>query len=199
MADGERGQSEHSDTHAPTAFAKVQLWLLILTATIMAWIVAGMAGDGILWHLSYDYVYPPNTCRDKAWQISVALGALVAAAAIVGKRPLPSAGWMARTGMHAMLSLTIISLGSAFSGWVAVKLGLVLPAADGLARLSRIAFCERLVQGASGGSWVVGIIVCVGVWRHRYFAKSIHSATVGCREAETSADVGRIAPLTRVG
>lgn len=140
----------------------------------------GQLVDALLWRISYDYVHPADYVRANGTRLGGWLGTCIAAASVVGSRPLPNFAWTLKTSAVGLLLVCVIATAFATVGWSTAKLGI---RETGTASLSRAAFCEELVRGCLAGALTAAAFWMMAVWRHR---RALAMRNIGVSSQSTS-------------
>lgn len=156
--------------------AKLVVWSQVVTLAALGGLGLGVACDGLLWEWSYDYVFPVGYCRSNGVKLGFLLGTIIAAASVLGMRPLPRWQITLAQGIGFILLCCLMALLTGTVSWALAKWG-VNPAGDGFHPLSRMAFCSSLVNGAYYGGWISAILWSGFTWRSRSFASTANSQT----------------------
>lgn len=164
-----------------SVIAKLSIWCQVTLLCSLGGIGLGLACDQLLWEWSYDYVFPVAYCRNGGLRLGFLLGTMVAAAATIGRRPLPSWQWMTAWCWGTMMATTMIALVAASLAWALAKWGGIGRMGDNLPPLSRLVFCSTLVSGAFYGAWLIAMVSMIAVWRQR----TLIGATLSCAIDET--------------
>ena len=145
---------------------RLVVWIIALFTCLISKMAADRGLDEILWHASFDYVYPQYSFSDGSMLSGLFSGTIAAALVSAGRR------------RPASLKESLIpAAASLFAGlvagltWAGIQFALSRFAPDDsnqwLAPRGRVWFCEGLVNGAVAGRWLGLIAGGLFVWCRR--------------------------------
>lgn len=133
------------------------LWASIVSVCAAIGFATGSGLDAIFWRVSRDYVYLPGEFRYSGTVIGLLCGSVAAAAALIGRRPVPGARQSALAVAAGSLVLLASLLVGGVAGGIAGKRQSA-GASDGhLAPIARVMACEGLRWGGLVGA-VIGTL-----------------------------------------